>query len=277
MSLRPHHSCFALVLALGLTTTAVHSGRIGLSWEPASGASGYRVYYGLSPDQLANVREVGNGTRVVLDGLEECVTWYFAVQAYNAAGSSGLSEAVASWSRPSVASAGPQTVYRQGDQFSLEIVGGSFRPAASVQIDAPGVTVESVDYFSCREMRINGSIAPDGPGRQPALIGRFDLRVTNPEGLQGTRTQAFEVLPDPARFDLSRADPFTADRLDGQDVILLLRRFGTRPGDSAYDPDTDLTGDAWIDGDDLALIAGLMGHCWNGHGWTLAACPPALR
>ena len=75
----------AIVLLPGLGETA------SLVWDASSGTvTGYNVYYGTSPDDQSNYRDVGNTTQYDLNHLplSEGVTYYLSISAYNAAGES---------------------------------------------------------------------------------------------------------------------------------------------------------------------------------------------
>jgi hypothetical protein len=55
------------------------------------------------------------------------------------------------------------------------------------------------------------------------------------------------------------------------------RLFGTEAGDALYNPDLDMDGDGWVDGEDLSYLASNFGECWSGTDWSAAACPESLR
>jgi hypothetical protein len=76
---------------------ATHAVAAKLVWDPSTGdVVGYRVYYGTTSVNYTNNVDVGNVTEYNIDNLplQEGVTYYFAVKAYNAAGESGFSNAV---------------------------------------------------------------------------------------------------------------------------------------------------------------------------------------
>ena len=76
---------------------------------------------------------------------------------------------------------------------------------------------------------------------------------------------------------MNRSDDVTRNRLDGKDTVWMARAFGVQEGDALYQPDFDLDGDGWVDGEDLAYLASNLGGCWNGTDWSVAACPTELR
>ena len=62
-----------------------------LVWDASSGiVEGYNVYYGTSPSDQSNYRDVGNTTQLDLNNLplSDGVTYYLCVSAYNSAGES---------------------------------------------------------------------------------------------------------------------------------------------------------------------------------------------
>lgn len=84
---------------------AAQAAQVTLAWDrnPDASIIGYRVYYGTRSYYYQNVVDVGNSTQVVLSGLINGVTYYFAVTNYNANGESGFSNEV-SYTVPGVAS-----------------------------------------------------------------------------------------------------------------------------------------------------------------------------
>ena len=75
--------CLAGSLALVGTVAA---GELNLSWDPSSGASGYRVFTGTSSGSYGSPQDVGNVTTRQALAVPDCTQTYFAVKAYNAAG-----------------------------------------------------------------------------------------------------------------------------------------------------------------------------------------------
>ena len=72
----------ALLSAVGGNGTAT------LSWTAVAGATGYRVLYGAAPGQYTASAEAGVATSYTVKGLTDGATYYFAVEAENAAGAS---------------------------------------------------------------------------------------------------------------------------------------------------------------------------------------------
>jgi hypothetical protein len=272
----------AVVVVCLISLPGAEAGTIGLSWDSSPGATGYRVYYGPAENQWINSFPVFGTTTTTVNGLGDCANWHFAVSATNAAGESGLSSAVSSWPRPS-GNPNPSSA-RQGTQFGLTISGANFQQGASLEIDNPNVILEAIQVVNCNSITANVTVEAMAPGIRAAEVGDFSLTVTNPSGISSD--SGFEVIIDPARFDINRTTASTTDRLDGQDTVWLSRLVGvcTQPAspncavpDATYDPDYDFNGDGWVDGEDLAYLASGLGRCWNGSNWTVAACPDSLR
>jgi hypothetical protein len=159
-------------------------------------------------------------------------------------------------------------------------MGSNFDPLATVDLGNPNVVLSSVRRLSCGHIQLIATIEPTAAAVRPAQIGRLDLTVVNPpDSVFGTKSQAFEVLVNPARFDINRSDATTTNRIDGKDTVYLSRQFGTNESNPNYDPDDDFDGDGWVDGQDLAYIASNLGRCWSAstRTWTLAACPAGLQ
>ena len=78
-------SLAALVLVLFYPIRIVHASQVTLEWDPVihPNLAGYMVYYGTSSSDYSETMDVGNWTSVTIAGLEEDVTYYFAVAAYS--------------------------------------------------------------------------------------------------------------------------------------------------------------------------------------------------
>ena len=74
-----------LLLALG---SPLYAGEVTLAWDPNTepDLAGYIVHYGSQSGIYSNRIDVGNRTSWAVTGLADGRTYYFAVQAYNAAG-----------------------------------------------------------------------------------------------------------------------------------------------------------------------------------------------
>ncbi len=271
--------CRLAVIGLAIAGAAVPSwaGSIGLTWDPAAGASGYRVYYGTASRQYTASLDVGNVTTAAISGLGNCTTWYLAVKAYNSVGESpDYSNEVSGWPRPEITSVTPGM---QGSQYTMQILGTNFQTGVAVDVDAADsdtITLSEVRAVSCGEIQAAATIDPTTEGVQPAAVGFHRLTIENPDTVYA-ETLALEVRIDPERFDVNDGDETTLDRLDGKDTAWISKLHSLRIGDSAYDPDGDLNGDGWIDGEDLSYIAANFGLCWSGNAWTLESCPSDLQ
>jgi hypothetical protein len=255
------------------------AGSIALSWDPTPGATGYNVYYGTQPGNYNSAPVTTSSTSTTVNGLQDCTTYYLAVKAFNQLGESEeFSNELSGWSRPGITSATPSSAM-QGDQIVMDVMGANFLPGAIVDLGNPHVTLTSVTRISCNQIQLMATVEPTGPSLRAARIGPLDLTVANPDSVFGIKSQAFEVLINPARFDINQSDPTTTDRIDGKDTVYLSRMFGTNESDPNFDADDDFDGDGWIDGQDLAYIASNLGRCWSAatNSWSLAACPTALQ
>jgi len=77
-----------------LVITAPSSGTATLTWDPATSATGYKVYAGTSSNAYGAPVNIGNVTTFQIFSLLSGTTYYFAVTAYNSAGESGYSNEV---------------------------------------------------------------------------------------------------------------------------------------------------------------------------------------
>jgi len=247
------------------------------------------------------------------EDLDDCTTWYFAVSAYNATGESGYSPE-ADWLTPMTvdgASAdAPGQPIMQGAQFAMTVSGAGFYPGAVIEVEHPDwACPDNLDpdeqiacqallddlhatvrlenpTIDCNTIQVLATIEPITSGLA-ARAGAYTLTVSNPGGESTTTQNAFEVVEDPARFDVNRSDGDTTDRLDGDDIVWLSRLFLTcfaSPGtadmpcsdqqaSADFDPAYDFNGDCWIDGADLAFLTNdFFGACWDGATWKVSAC-----
>jgi hypothetical protein len=250
------------------------AGQINVAWDPVAGASGYHVYYGTnSATYEKNVTTTTNA--VTIDGLQDCKNYFVAVKAFNAAGESpNFSNELSGWSRPGVTSATPANAM-QGDQIVMDITGANFQTGAVVDLGNPQVVLTAVSVVSCNHIQLIATVEPTATGVHPAQIGALDLTVANSDSTFGTKSAAFEVRINPARFDVNQSDATTRNRIDGKDTVYVSRNFAMNQQNANYDPDDDFDGNGWVDGDDLAYIATNFGRCWSSatKSWSLSACP----
>lgn len=77
--------------------SSAYAAEVTLNWDASSGGpTGYRIYYGTIQGSHPDSVDVENVTQYTLTGLQEDVTYYFVLRAYNVAGESGDSNEV-SW------------------------------------------------------------------------------------------------------------------------------------------------------------------------------------
>jgi len=254
----------------------LHAATIDLTWDPSTGASGYRVYWGTAAGQYGSTTKEVYSTGATVDTLADCTTYYFAVKAFNSVGESGFSAEVAAYPRPVVGAASP-SVGIQGSQFTLDLTGNNFEPGATVTVDNPNVFLDNPTRLACNHLQAAATVMPTGPGIRAAEVGWFTLTVTNPSGTTLSKTQAFGVQVNPARFDLDKGYDCTTGWLDGWDTNALSVVFGSHAGDSVYQPDADIDGDGAVDGSDLAYVGSAFGKFWSGSAWVAKTPRPVCH
>lgn len=252
------------------------AGTLGLAWDPSAGAAGYRIHYGTVAGQYTMVRDVGNVTQTTLTDLGDCTKFYFSVTAYNGSGESGYSNEVGTLPRPSVRGTTP-SIAVQGSQVTLTVRGANFAPGAGVTINNPNVFLDGVQVVSCTEIQMVATIEPTAQGVRAAEVGKFTVTVTGLDGLTGAMSQAFQVMINPTRFDLSKQYDCTTGWLDGWDTNVLSRVFGSQAGDNLYQPDADLDGDGSVDGNDLAYLGSAFGKHLSGTAWISQSPRPTCH
>lgn len=260
-----------LIVLGGLATATAHAGTISLAWDPVAGATGYRVYYGNAPGAYTRNVTVSSSS-ATLSNLQDCTDWYVAVKAFNGAGESAqYSNELRGWPRPEVTSASPSTA-KQGDQLVVDIAGNNFQSGAAVRFGDPPrsrINQASVAVTACDRIQLLLTVEPTARNISPARAEKLTVEVVNPDSVFGQRSNAFEVLINPARFDVNQSDEYTSGAIDGKDLVWLLRVFRSQETkDATYDPDYDFDGDGWVDGNDLAYIASNFGLYWSGTAWT---------
>jgi len=269
---------FAAMLTSASLTMTAHAGEINVAWDPTPGATAYRVYFGTTPG-VYSASITTSSASATISGLQDCTPHYVAVKALNGAGESAqYSNEVTGWPRPLITSATPVSAM-QGRQAVLDLVGSNFQPGATIDVGDENILLGSVSVLSCTHIQVLTTVEPTAANVRPAQIGRRDVTVTNPDDVYGLRAQGFEVLINPARFDINRSDAATTNRIDGKDTVYLSRLFSVSEPSPSYDPDYDFDGNGWIDGTDLSYIAANTGKCWSSATgtWTSGACPTNLR
>jgi hypothetical protein len=268
-----------LLVALCAASVPATAGSISLTWDATQGATGYHVYYGTQPGNYLPTPIITTSTSATISGLADCAAYFVAVKAFNASGESpNFSNELSGWSRPSVTAATPSSAL-QGAQIVMDVTGTNFQSGAVVDLGNPNVLLTSVQVLSCTHIQLLATVEPTASNVRPAHIGRLDLTVSNSDSVFGMKSQAFEVLLNPARFDVNQSDSTTRNRIDGKDTVYLSRQFGINESDPNYDADDDFDGDGWIDGQDLVYIASNLGKCWSASSksWSITACPSGLQ
>ena len=256
------------------------AGTITLQWDPVESAEGYRIYYALESGAYndTDYMEIGNVTEATLTGLQDCTEYFRAVKGFNSAGESEeFSNEISGWARP-VVTTDTVTSATQGDQITLELDGVNFMPGADLLVpDNPGLIVDSVSVSNCNRLLAALTLEPMAQDVRPATVGTYSVQVVNPDDVFNQSSNVIEVRINKARFDINKVEESSRDRVDGQDTLWLLRQFGVEENDPLYDPDYDMDGNGWVDGDDLAYLASGFGRCWDGQNWNVNACPEGTR
>ena len=254
----------------------LHAGTLDLTWDASTGASGYRVYWGTASGQYGSTPKEVYSTGATVDTLADCTTYFFAVKAFNSVGESGFSTEVAAYPRPVLGASSP-SVAIQGSQFTLDLTGTNFESGATVTINNANVFLDNPTRLACNHLQVAATVMPTAPGIRAAEIGWFTLTVTNPSGAALSKTQAFGVQVNPARFDLDKGYDCTTGWLDGWDTNALSMVFGSQAGDSVYRPDADIDGDGSVDGNDLAYVGSSFGKFWSGSAWVAKTPRPVCH
>lgn len=178
------------VFAALAAISAPQAGSVNLTWNPSSGAAGYKIYSGSSAASYDASTDVGSANETVFSGMTDCTATYFAVTAYNVVGESGYSNQVSTWPRPEI-SGNSDPDGRRGEQLSLVITGLNFQAGASVRFSNPDVSVDSVSVDACGQLTASVSIGATAP------FGPTEISVVNPNGVTGLASGLFEVVGDP--------------------------------------------------------------------------------
>jgi uncharacterized repeat protein (TIGR02543 family) len=94
----------------GVTAAALSSSSIQVSWNGASGATGYRVYRSNSPSGSYSMVEAGTSSAYYTDtGLSPNTTYYYKVSAYNSAGESAQSSSASATTLSGQGGSAPST------------------------------------------------------------------------------------------------------------------------------------------------------------------------
>lgn len=272
-----------MAAALFVVTGLSPAGTLEIGWDSVAGAAGYRVYVGTTPGNYSTSSDVGQKTTMLLGNLADCQNYYVAVKAYNQAGQSpSFSNEVKGWARPELSS--QMLTAAQGEQFVLSIDGANFESGAEMTIEEsaipndvfgnPLILFGSFTVRNCHRAEALVTVEPSVPGLQAMGLGELVLpvEVVNPDGAFRSRSIPLEIQFSESRADVNRMNSRTTDRVDGDDLATLARSWASDYGDPLFEFGVDLDGDTDVDGDDLALLAGVFGRCRSAESWTVAAC-----
>jgi hypothetical protein len=275
--------CLATVCCF-LIASPLLAGSIRLEWDRVPGATGYRVYYGITSGEYTDSVDVGLRTRATLQGLSNCRTWYVALKPYNSVGESAeYSNEVSGWPSPEVHYLSP-SASEQGSQIAVEVVGANFQGGASASVSdysapadingIPLIRLESAEVLSCTRMQAFLTVEPTVRGLRAAPVNRHStgIVVSASDSVRGGGPVNLDVLFDINRWDINREGTAGEGRVDGLDLSWLAYAYGSLEGEELYNPDADLDGDGMVDGTDLAYLAAGFGLCWSGSSWTAEAC-----
>jgi hypothetical protein len=190
------------------------AGTIAMSWDPVSDpdVAGYRVYHGLSANNLDQMTDVGLTTSTVLSDLAECTIWHVGVKAYDEGGleSPAFSNLIRGYPKPRIDTLSPESI-EPGETLTFTVRGVNFdpgdpgdplHPQARAYVDYPGVEVEAVEVESCQRMLVtvtaaewadegwvalyveNPDLSWDDPGNHPWVFGQKSaaFRVKREDG-----------------------------------------------------------------------------------------------
>jgi hypothetical protein len=82
------NSLFALISLILFSPPGLYAAQVTLAWDPSThpNVTGYRVYYGTSSDSYQFNDDAGKNTTFTVSNLQDGITYYFAVIAYDAKG-----------------------------------------------------------------------------------------------------------------------------------------------------------------------------------------------
>lgn len=143
------------------TATASYSADVNLSWEaptsntdgsPASDIKGYRVHVGTAPGVYTRSEETGNRTTATIGSLSESQTYYFAVTAFDSAGTESDPSNEISHSIPAATTA-PEPVPATPTPTPPPVVGG----IAKGDVDGNGL-IAMPDVLATLQMVVGSSV-----------------------------------------------------------------------------------------------------------------------
>jgi bacillopeptidase F (M6 metalloprotease family) len=130
----------------------------------------------------------------------------------------------------------------------LEISGANLR--APLRLDAgEDVALHSITVVSPQQATAVADISTS------AASGSRALQAVNPDGQAVILNRAIRIEIDPRRVDMDGSGI-----VDGMDLAILARAFGTFDGEALYDTRADLNADGTVDGLDLAALGARFGE-----------------
>jgi hypothetical protein len=108
----------AAALCLAGSASAAGANSVSLAWDPnpETDVAGYRLQYGLTPDEYPNVIDAGKTTSATINGLNQGTTYYITAVAYNAAGQTSTASSVVTYTVPGTPNTAPAA-----SSFSLTV------------------------------------------------------------------------------------------------------------------------------------------------------------
>lgn len=127
---------------------------------------------------------------------------------------------------------------------------------AEVELQIDGEAVETQVVGSSRRaiLQYEGGL----PSGSKVAIGVLASDLATPANTLDRIVARVETLGTPPRP--LRGDIDGDGRVDGDDLVILARAFGSSPDDARYLDDADLDDDGTVDGDDLAVLASNFGQ-----------------
>ena len=193
----------SLASFLLLLTPFASAGTISVRWDPVTGASGYRVYWGSAQGQYTNQATLTSTATTLV--VPDATMWYVGVKAFNATGeSSTFSNEVVGMARPTVTSVTPNSG-AAGQRLIVTIGGTNFRGGMRASFLAPGITVNSTSVTSSTSC--TADITLSGPAKSG--IGIQVVRLDQVYGV-GNALFTMNAAPNTAAPTVDSVRPFSS-------------------------------------------------------------------
>jgi hypothetical protein len=165
---------------------AVTQGSITLNWlrNPEPDLAGYRIYYGTSSGNYTKVLDAGNVNQLLMTGLTDNATYYFAIKAYSLAGqeSPSLSDEVqATFRSPHIAGLSTAAGPTWGGT-NVTISGSNFTKSVTVMFGGSHAKIQSVNATAIVVLTPTGS------------SGAANVLVINADGSRDSLTKGFTYI-----------------------------------------------------------------------------------